>query len=146
MNLEFSQQIFEKYSNIKFHENPSSGSRVVPCGQTDMTKLIVAFRNFANAPKIHFFCMYSSLSTSVSAIHCTCLSNEFDQELNYISGVLKYDPWLLFVYTVSYLYSVIWKLCPTCRDCITLTIVAEGYKLLNSSSWLHRASMISNLF
>jgi len=28
MKLEFSQQIFEKYSNIKFHENPSSGSRV----------------------------------------------------------------------------------------------------------------------
>jgi len=24
--------IFEKYSNIKFHKNPSSGSRVVPCG------------------------------------------------------------------------------------------------------------------
>jgi len=27
MKLEFSRQIFEKYSNIKFHENPSSGSR-----------------------------------------------------------------------------------------------------------------------
>jgi hypothetical protein len=26
---------FGKYSNIKFHENPSSGSRVVPCGRTD---------------------------------------------------------------------------------------------------------------
>jgi len=26
-------------------------SRFVPCGQTDMTKLTVAFRNFANAPK-----------------------------------------------------------------------------------------------
>jgi len=26
---------FEKYSNNIFHENPSSGSRVVPCGQTD---------------------------------------------------------------------------------------------------------------
>ena len=25
----------KKNSNIKFHENPSSGSRVVPCGQTD---------------------------------------------------------------------------------------------------------------
>jgi hypothetical protein len=49
--LGFSRQIFKKYSNIKFHENPSSGSRVVPCGQTDRTKLIVAFRNFANAPK-----------------------------------------------------------------------------------------------
>ena len=26
-------------------------SRVVPCGRADMAKLIVAFRNFANAPK-----------------------------------------------------------------------------------------------
>jgi len=35
MKLEFSRQIFEKYSNIKFHENTSSGSRVVSCGRTD---------------------------------------------------------------------------------------------------------------
>jgi hypothetical protein len=35
MELEFSRQIFEKSSNIRFHENPSGGSRVVPCGQTD---------------------------------------------------------------------------------------------------------------
>jgi len=32
MKLGFSQQIFEKYSNIKFHENASSGSRVVRRG------------------------------------------------------------------------------------------------------------------
>ena len=44
-------QFFEKQTNIKFHQNPSSGSRVVPCGRTDMTKPIVAFRNFVNAPK-----------------------------------------------------------------------------------------------
>jgi len=54
MKLEFSGLIFEKYSNIKFHENPSSGRRVVPCWQTDertdVTKLIVTFRYFANAP------------------------------------------------------------------------------------------------
>ena len=54
MELRFSRQIFVKYSNIKFHENPSSGGRVVLCeqtdGRTDMTKLIDAFRNFANAP------------------------------------------------------------------------------------------------
>ena len=50
MKLEFSRQIFEKYPNIKFHENPSSGSRVFPCGRTDMTNPIVAFRKFANAP------------------------------------------------------------------------------------------------
>jgi len=35
MKLEISSRIFENYSNIKFHKNPSSGSRVVPCGQTD---------------------------------------------------------------------------------------------------------------
>jgi len=28
--------IFEKYSNIKFHENPFRGSRVSICGRTDM--------------------------------------------------------------------------------------------------------------
>jgi len=55
MEHEFCRQIFEKYSNIGFHENFSSVSRTVPCretnGETDMTKLTVAFRNFANAPK-----------------------------------------------------------------------------------------------
>jgi hypothetical protein len=36
MKLDFSRQIFKKYSNTKFHENPSSESRVVPGGrQTD---------------------------------------------------------------------------------------------------------------
>jgi len=35
MKLVFSQHIFEKYSHIKFHENPSIGSRVLPCGRTD---------------------------------------------------------------------------------------------------------------
>jgi len=60
MNLEFSRQIFET-SYTKLHENPSSGRGVALCGrtdrlkerhkdkkhtQTDVTKLIVAFRNF----------------------------------------------------------------------------------------------------
>ena len=55
IKLEFSRQFFEKFSNTVFHENPSSGSRDVPFGptdrQTDMTQLIVSFRNFANAHK-----------------------------------------------------------------------------------------------
>jgi hypothetical protein len=49
MKLEFSRQSFKKSSDTKF-PHPFSGSRVVPCGQTDMTKLNVAFHNFANAP------------------------------------------------------------------------------------------------
>ena len=52
MKLEFSQQIWEKYSDVKFHENPSNWSGGVPCGRTDRrTKLIVASRNFIKAPK-----------------------------------------------------------------------------------------------
>jgi hypothetical protein len=51
LKIEFSPQILEKYSSIKHYENPSSGSRVVPCGRTDMTTITDAFRNFANASK-----------------------------------------------------------------------------------------------
>ena len=36
MKLEYSRQIFEKYSNINFHENSSRGSRIVPYGWTDI--------------------------------------------------------------------------------------------------------------
>jgi hypothetical protein len=35
MKLEFSRQILEKYSNIKFHKNPSSGKRAIPRGVMD---------------------------------------------------------------------------------------------------------------
>ena len=59
MKLECSWHIFKKYSNIEFHENLCIGSWVVPCRwmdrQTDMMKLIVAFWNFVNAPKIYLF-------------------------------------------------------------------------------------------
>ena len=48
-----SQQTLGKGLNIRFNQNPSSGSRVVPYGRTDTKKLTVAFRNFANAPKTH---------------------------------------------------------------------------------------------
>jgi hypothetical protein len=59
MELEFFQQVFEKYSNIKFHDNPSCGSQVVPYRRTDgwtdreidMMKLIVGFCSSVNAPK-----------------------------------------------------------------------------------------------
>ena len=55
MTLEFSRQIFKNYSDMKFLRNLSTGSRVVPWRrtdrQTDMTNLIVAFRNFSNGPK-----------------------------------------------------------------------------------------------
>ena len=36
--------------SVKCYLNPASGIRVVACRRTDVTKLIVAFRSFANAP------------------------------------------------------------------------------------------------
>jgi hypothetical protein len=59
MKFKFSLRIFRKFSNTKFQENFFIGSRAFPCGQTDkerrtdgqtdMTKLMVAFHNFSNA-------------------------------------------------------------------------------------------------
>jgi len=68
MKLDFSPQFFEKYSSIKFHVNL--------CGQmdgsTDMTKLIVVFRNFANAPKVQLLAHTNHILPHVSAVdrHC----------------------------------------------------------------------------
>jgi len=58
MILEITRQILGKCSNIKCNENPSSWEPSC-CMRTDgpterqiaMSKLIVCFRNFANAPK-----------------------------------------------------------------------------------------------
>jgi hypothetical protein len=52
MNFEFLGQIFEKYSNITCHENPPGAAKLFHVDRrTDMTKLVITFRSFANAPK-----------------------------------------------------------------------------------------------
>ena len=57
-------------SHIRFHENPSSGSRAASCGRTDgqryMTTLTVAFHNFAQASKNSTFKTQRVLIYSVS--------------------------------------------------------------------------------
>ena len=73
MKLEFSRKIFEKFSNVKFHVNLSSGSRVIPCGlkdgRTDMAKLIVASRNFVNGPKNHTLLTFLLFDTIIFVEH-----------------------------------------------------------------------------
>lgn len=45
-----STDFLKKIADINFHQNPSSGRRVVPSdGRTDATKVIISTRNFANA-------------------------------------------------------------------------------------------------
>jgi hypothetical protein len=72
MNSEFSEQFFEKYSTNNFHENPPSGAELFLVerrtegrtdGRTDVTKLIVAFRNFAKSPKNYQLLMYIAFIT-----------------------------------------------------------------------------------
>jgi hypothetical protein len=55
--LIFLDRFSKNAQNIKFHDNPSNESRFI---RTDMTMLIVAFRNFAKAPKSEFGCMLPS--------------------------------------------------------------------------------------
>ena len=83
MKLEFFQKILGKYSDIEFRKNPSTDSRVVPCGrtdgrtygQTDLTKLTVAFRNFTIAPKNSCYLRCSLLSSSISINKCLQMEN-----------------------------------------------------------------------
>jgi len=53
IKLEFLRQIFEKFQNVTLYENVFSWKAELfhADRRTDMTKLIVAFRNFAQASK-----------------------------------------------------------------------------------------------
>jgi hypothetical protein len=57
VKLDFFRHIFEKFSHNNFHEIRAMGAELSmrtngrTDGQRGMTKLIVAFRNFSNAPK-----------------------------------------------------------------------------------------------
>jgi hypothetical protein len=77
MKLEFSRRIVGTVSHIKFHQNSSIESRVVPCGQidgwTDMTKLIVTFRNFVKFVK-HAKYIKASLQHKIK-LQCAVLSS-----------------------------------------------------------------------
>jgi hypothetical protein len=69
MKFEFSLPIFEEGSIIKFHQNPSSGSRVVPCGQTDgrtdmMKSLFAVLRKRLKA--VHSLVMQAAVLSAVA--------------------------------------------------------------------------------
>jgi hypothetical protein len=60
IEIEVFRQFFKRYSNIKFNEIRPVGAESFHAdgrtdGRRDVTKLIVAFRNFENAPKKHCF-------------------------------------------------------------------------------------------
>ena len=113
--------IFEKYSSTKFHEIPS----VCTDGQTDMTKLTVAFRNWTHLIKSHFLSTFSqtqNVSTTQvgnlialnqadskqrNKIFANCfesriMETELNREKNYVEGngnhVLQLHRYLVHYY------------------------------------------------
>jgi hypothetical protein len=61
---------FRKILKYKFHENPSSGNRVVPYGRTDRRyEANSHFSHFASAPKKGF---YGAVSNNVPSVMKTC--------------------------------------------------------------------------
>jgi len=70
MKFEFSLHIFEKFSNIKFHDTSTSGSPVVPCRRTDRYDEANSsyFCNFLNA------CINDELKPKNTVISCRVMS------------------------------------------------------------------------
>jgi len=87
MKLEFSRQIFEKYSNTKFqvgaklsHADGRTDRQIDTHTHTQThTKLIVAFRNFASGPK--------SVTAVSSSTLQSVLFNDSDNCYGYVASV-----------------------------------------------------------
>jgi len=94
--LEFSRQIFEDYSNIKFGIKVFSGSRVVPCGQTDgrtnITELIVAFAILWTRPKTG-----------------TESGTKLIRNRSFISGTVAEYPGQIFILLYEHIYTILTK-------------------------------------
>ena len=80
MKLELSRYIFQKCSHTKLHDDVSSGSRVVQCGQTDQMMLTVAFLNFANAHKKMEHCKHMGIKTATE-VQLNCDGNRLMSEI-----------------------------------------------------------------
>jgi hypothetical protein len=99
MKLEFCRQNLEKFLSIKSRESRCSGSQAFHGdGQTDVTKLIVAFRNFANTGVIQRSPMDCGNSWSLGlSLSATVLSHLID-------SILYLSQPKVFVTSRRYLY------------------------------------------
>ena len=87
MKHEFSPHIFEKRSSNFMKIRPVGAELFRSDGQTGMTKLIVAFRNFANAPKTS--CFWGYVEIDDRSILSSCWPHRI--RLKHLKGSRKYD-------------------------------------------------------
>ena len=103
MKLEFSRQIFQKYSNTVMKILPVGAALFLADRRADVTKLMVAFRSFANKPKKtdskqnfdQYLCpikIYQRTcgQTNTVITHC-CLSTIHRKHLNLNCSQRKFD-------------------------------------------------------
>ena len=81
MKLKFSRQIFEKYSNIKFHENPSNGSRVVPYGDEGKNSFSQFCGKRLNANQLM---LYREIIAVCSQIHTKHINTLCGQNVEFV--------------------------------------------------------------
>ena len=82
MKLKFSRQIFEKYSNIKFHENPSNGSRVVPYGDEGKNSFSQFCGKRLNANQLM---LYREIIAVCSQIHTKHINTLCGQNVEFVN-------------------------------------------------------------
>jgi hypothetical protein len=96
VKLEPFPQIIENYSNINFHENPSRGNRAAPWRRTarraNITKLIVALRNMANAPKNCKFHYMDTLLNSSPQIEIIQNKRMGVTSFQLLTAIVPHDP------------------------------------------------------
>ena len=111
MKLGFPRHTFETSWYTKFHENPSSGSRAVACGQTG-GELIVSFRNMTNAHRKRKLLIYWQATeirtkdgTSLRSFVRLYVGNEFRKlfrPISWLKGLKAEGKCILFVQTFFY--------------------------------------------
>ena len=99
MKSELSRQIFGKNADIKIYENLSrwqpscsarTGGRLMD-GQRKMTKLIVAFRNFANAHKNrHSYCRIGKIIAVYSELHTNHMNALCGQNIGFFLNIILF--------------------------------------------------------
>ena len=141
-------------NNIKFHDNQSSGSWVVPCGRMDgrpvMTKLIVAFRNFARVPKN----VFQPASRHIAKTHtyvvqcCHCAGSRFPfwclsrwNPFSYLPPAGTCGPWR----DAPRPWSKPWPSHPLQRTAAQVTLAVESAAPPVQSHFLYMATVVCDV-
>ena len=118
MKLEFSRQVFEKYSSIKFNESPPVGGGLFHAKRRRDMKLTVAFHSFTDVPKPTMCRANTGHCYSFSTVHPS--SNPRSKYPSF-SGALSWilAKWRWQNFNILFMFNSIRKgsvrICPRCH-------------------------------